>query len=926
VTNWLDIKYSRLRDIIEEQLIEFNDDYYKTMAKLDEIGFMSLKMVCGLDDFTREDLIKIVKRIIEDKAEKQPISKLGVAIKSDAKIPTDSGASWVLYKKNLIKKGLSEDSIESIQTSAFEILQHLSMDTNIDGAVKGLVIGNVQSGKTANMAGLMAMAADNGFNYFVVLSGVIENLRRQTASRLYEDLKGNGNLQWNSIENPSVRSRDPQHNFSQIDLKNHSRQRYFTVCLKNSKRLKDLFNWLQSDDNKAKGLKVLIIDDEADQASINTKDIDEEQSKINNLIRDFVNSEKNLAMNYIAYTATPFANILNETSKESLYPKDFIYVLETSGDYIGPTQIFGTQWPEIPATLDIVRDLSASDKQIINDIQNGEIDNPLPKGFTDAINWFLLTVASLRYQDYSNPISMLVHTSFKVDHHNIIAKKIKEYLVEFKDKFELYLPQLKKMYQNESLDFKKSFFLKTMKNYSAKENVPDYPKWEDILPYLQRVVSLEGNEYLSHIPMDEEGRARYHKGIHLVIDNSRAKAEGEIVRLVYPRKNEQPSVAPAFIVVGGNTLSRGLTLEGLTTTVFLRTTNQADTLMQMARWFGYRKGYEIYPRVWMDHAALERFHFLAQINEEVREEIESMAKNGQYPMDYAPRVRNSPNYQLIRITSANKMQAARVVQFDFSGFNTQTVYFDNDISTLKHNLSYTKQFLNSLEHPDINKSHLIWRDVDVSVVQEFLSNYKYCISDMKMNSISALIKWIQENYEEFSNWNIVLASKGELKHSVDSTDDWKIHNYVINPIKRSKYKHRSSPDIANIGALRTPFDLIVDIEEELSSDDKKVAKMNEIYSLRERHGLGKTPQLVIYKIDKNNDSNESNIITEEDEQNKNARVPLNFPVDVIGINILIPQSNENNLSKEFISANLSYQYDEDLSIYEENEGENNDAT
>ena len=170
------------------------------------------------------------------------------------------------------------------------------------------------------------------------------------------------------------------------------------------------------------------------------------------------------------------------------------------------------------------------------------------------------------------------------------------------------MPQLKVMYENESLDFKRSYFLEGMKEYSTKEEVPDYPEWEEVSRYIERMIRLDMDEFISHIPIGEEGQPKYHKGFHLVIDNSKAKAENQIVRLVYP-KVKAMNPAPAFIVIGGNTLSRGLTLEGLTTTYFLRTTNQADTLMQMARWFGYRKGYEIFPRIWLDSEALERYQF-----------------------------------------------------------------------------------------------------------------------------------------------------------------------------------------------------------------------------------------------------------------------------------------------------------------------------
>ncbi|MEJ1329509.1 hypothetical protein QY895_00075 [Latilactobacillus sakei] len=112
-------------------------------------------------------------------------------------------------------------------------------------AVKGLVVGNVQSGKTANMAGLISMAADLGFNYFIIFSGIIDNLRKQTEDRMYDDLKIPGtNLSWNRIANPSSAERAPEHKWAKIDLSEGSKQRYFTVCLKNTVRMKQLKQWL----------------------------------------------------------------------------------------------------------------------------------------------------------------------------------------------------------------------------------------------------------------------------------------------------------------------------------------------------------------------------------------------------------------------------------------------------------------------------------------------------------------------------------------------------------------------------------------------------------------------------------------------------------------------------------------------------------
>ncbi|HCT0544252.1 TPA: hypothetical protein K8052_002422, partial [Staphylococcus pseudintermedius] len=158
-----------------------------------------------------------------------------------------------------------------------------------------------------------------------------------------------------------------------------------------------------------------------DQASINTKDVQSnEYTTINGIIRKLVNNNIFEGMNYISYTATPYANVLNETGKNSLYPKNFIAILEDSEDYIGPTQLFGTEEPERSPALDIVIQINNRDADIVKQIQNGESGEPLPLSFKASIHWFLITVAALRSLKYRKPISMLVHTSFKIDHHSVI--------------------------------------------------------------------------------------------------------------------------------------------------------------------------------------------------------------------------------------------------------------------------------------------------------------------------------------------------------------------------------------------------------------------------------------------------------------------------------------------------------------------------
>ena len=292
---------------------------------------------------------------------------------NNATISTSPGSSWQLYRKHLKEDmGFSEYSIKSIEQSCFRILKRLNGDTRSTGPIKGLVVGNVQSGKTANMAGLMAMAADNGWNMFIILSGTIENLRVQTETRLGNDLNsGEGNLEWVPLPRDlRKRSNAVSGQTKHLYLNEKDRKRYFAVCLKHATRLGNLITWLQGDPHAQEKLRILIIDDEADQASINTGDVekgDADRKAINRLIVNLVDGKtkkgepstgKYMAMNYVCYTATPYANFLNENYPESLYPKDFLISLEPSKQYFGPNQIFGTG-DEASDGMDIVRSISS---------------------------------------------------------------------------------------------------------------------------------------------------------------------------------------------------------------------------------------------------------------------------------------------------------------------------------------------------------------------------------------------------------------------------------------------------------------------------------------------------------------------------------------------------------------------------------------
>lgn len=879
--SWDDIKNRTFSDIISGE-IEFK--YFKDSKFISEEQDISFE--------TWQKLVEFKKNESKPKETRRPDK----ASASDARIPKDRYSQWVQYKKTLTNNGFSYNSIQNIENDVGYIIRYLSTDTKDSSPIKGLAIGDVQSGKTANMAGLISMAADNGFNFFIVLSGVIENLRKQTANRLYRDLDNSSQFDWTNIDNPKLASRNPESDWTNINL-NNPNKKYYLVSLKNKSRLDNLIKWLYSDKNKLDQLKILIIDDEADQASINTKKLeDEDQSTINNLILSLVNGYNNQtarAVNYISYTATPYANVLNEIGPESLYPKDFIYTLTPSTDYIGAKKMFGLEEPESAPDLNIVRNIPQSDFDIIQQIHKGNMFE-LPVSFKKAINWFIIASAIQRHYEYNKPVSMLVHTSLKINYQEIIAKAIHHYLDDVLSDRESYFKELEQLYENETSEFSYRDFMSAMPEYSNASNVSDYPSWDVILKKIKGLINPHNEHYVDHINLSEEGDFQYHKGIHLIIDNSRTRVDNQQVRLVYPTK--KMNFAPLFIVVGGNTLSRGLTLEGLVSSYFIRQTKQADTLYQMGRWFGYRMNYELLQRVWLDSDTKERFEFISQLNQELIEEINTLNSQLTPPSEVGVKIKNSPNYAFLRITSNNKMQSAIEADLDFTGFSKQTILFKNEKKELESNLKLTENFLNSLSNlDDVSKGKMVWRNVEYEKVRDYLSNMYFSKRDLTFSNIKAFLDWYDSILEEsgFENWNVVLSTKGSIpKYSPDS-DRWNIHGYSPNNVIRSrKGEIQIDGKTISIGTLRSSKDLVSDIPnvEKLKDIPGKI-NQTVAQEVRQRYGLGNVPQLIIYRIDKDSRPNTHNENSE--------RQPVNFEADMIGINLAMPGiQNRNNLARK----------------------------
>ena len=884
---WEEIKYGRRRDYAGLQSfleIQKEINFWPEMSISDWDQLVERQKIA-------EQRIKTVELIdgiahIHDERQDNAIT-----------IPEDEASSWQLYKKKLLDSGFKEDTVTEIESTTLKILKRLNGDTTESEPVKGLVIGNVQSGKTANMAALMAMAADWGWNMFIVLSGTIENLRVQTQNRLFSDLNQQGTLWWRPLQHLS-KTVDISQKAQSLHFDAESRERYFTVCLKNSTRLRKLIQWAQADKNKQRQMRILVIDDEADQAGINTCNIDaEEVSRINKLIRALVNGKNEdgkdiestyLAMNYVGYTATPYANILNEPpEKGSLYPRSFITTLAVSKEYFGPQQIFGYSGDSVSFDgLDIVRTISTDELNELKSIHDGE-SSVTPESLIDAVCWFMCGVACMRIWDYKKPVSMLIHTSQKTAHHSAVAAVVSNWLNQTSTKD--IIKRSERVWYEETSKFTFEDFRAQYPTYDRPDDsINRYPEFSAVEEQLN--ILIDGG--ISHIELDADGDLSYHAGIHLCIDNctnNGVTSDGMHVRLAYPDSSNMPTPAPAFIVVGGATLSRGLTIEGLISTFFLRSVGQADTLMQMGRWFGYRKKYELLPRLWITDKTKQQFIFLAALDQELRDEIQRMDITGRSPADYGPKVKNSPKASFIRITAKNRMQAATEASMDYSGASNQTYLFDNNAATLGGNIRVTEEFIGELGAawvPENNRfsNDIVWRNVSFSVIRKYIERFNFCSRLKVFNDTKPLMDWIEKVTGEgkLGNWNVIVAGKKNATNGVWTLPGGK----TVNKINRSKKNNQNEADenLLDIGVLRDPMDLFADVDiDSISDPEAKQLILDSISNsnsrgaagLRDRAGLDTTPQLIIYRVDQNSTGT-------------GTRRDLEAEEDIIGISIYIP--------------------------------------
>jgi hypothetical protein len=818
------------------------------------------------------------------------------------KLPSKKGLYWQIYRSNIEERFTKEDLLilEQCIFSAAKALRPATQQARSCDRFKGLIVGNVQSGKTGHIGGLMAMAAHRRFNLIIVISGTILSLRKQTEARLFSDLlpkPGKANkTNWKPLEINELKSGRVRVDYK-LGVDNSFAQRNFIVSLKHSKWLNGIAEWLEDSANALSKLNILIIDDEADQAGINTKALVNERTAVNQAILRLLKL-KACSVHYMGYTATPNANILNEPpGPDSLYPSDFITSLPASNCYFGPKEIFGIDGlgEEESAGLDIVRDVAIEHIAQLRQLQSGRGRASLPASLQEALVWFLCASSARRaIVAESNgrlkhaPTSMLIHTSQRISEHEALADAVSKWLSS-RTTSEL-VALCKKRWDDETQRFAKTKFARQYPAYSRIKNVPDYPTFSQIQQHIIRLLEQKP-DHLDLVVDDGKSAAKpawRENKVHICIDNSKPRGIDsglKHARLLYPREADQVKHPTSFIVIGGATLSRGLTIEGLVSTYFLRSSSLEDSLMQMGRWFGYRVGYELLPRIWMTRNTRRKFRHMALAEMHLRESLKDlMATNACKPADYRLSVLSHPNYSWLRPTARNKMSAAEFAEVSFVGTNNQTVVFENRAEWLRHNLNVAKQFLGSLGPPFSHTGKCaVWRSVPTEQIAAVVNRMNFSEHARTFNNKKCFVDWLSKYAERrradglTDGWSVIAAGIRD-----PNAVTWDITRDVsVKKVTRSRLAREDIDDSFSVGTLLDQADMFADFQKPPPTGGT-LSKQEVDKKRREEFNNDPPPQLIFYCIDKNSRPRGGEVGT--------SRVDLCAVEDVVGVCVLVPGS------------------------------------
>jgi len=758
---------------------------------------------------------------------------------------------WRRYR-DFLESRLSDTVVEGLDEATDDILALLEDPQRTDTwDRRGLVVGHVQSGKTSNYSGLICKAADAGYKIIIVLAGTHNNLRSQTQMRLEEGFLGYettidrdpgkpiGVAEFGEdLKTNSATTRAENGDFNKAIAKHFhgispEARPWLFVVKKQKTVLTALLHWIQTrvadttdagDGRKlVTKLPLLMIDDEADNASVDTgeqmfnedgsPDEEHQPKTINSLIRQVLHAFTRKA--YVGYTATPFANIFihhkGATAKEGpdLFPRSFIINLAAPSNYVGPARLFGKMTKEgrkgaLPLSREILDHYDPETEsgwmppkhtKTHIPIHNGQ--ETIPPSLRVAICSFLLACAEreLRGQGAEHS-SMLIHVTryVAVQQHvraqvDEAVRRMRQRIIRGNDADEL-LAQMRKLWEEDFIPTRG----KVAEISPPEECPPEMPEWDRVLAALTDVLA------------DIEVRAI----------NGTAKDALDYAT---------PGAALRVIAIGGDKLARGLTLEGLCVSYFVRTTKMYDTLMQMGRWFGYRPGYLDLCRLYTSPDLVKWFGHIADASEELREEFDFMAEAHLTPEQYGLKVMS---HEVLTVTSPLKMRNAQTLSLTYSGTRPQTILFHRDAKVQAANLAATDALIGSLGAPsaqglkylregesDSWPSARLWRNVDVSRVLAFLATYA-----THPNATSAkapvLADFISKMAEigQLKKWSIALLADGAgvgVPHVFGP--DAEVKSFPMRTPDDREPPGVKDPEKFAIGVLTDPADEGIDLDD-----------------------------------------------------------------------------------------------------------------
>lgn len=845
-------------------------------GKTMEAAVSQLKRMMSLPDdvlnsarFAYEQQIGVIRAIPDPAA----LMSEGTRRKTWYVGPKSGDVFWPGVARRLARS-LDSGAIQSVDDASSKVLSVMAAPGEIEISTRGLVLGYVQSGKTTSFISVIAKAADAGYRFFVVLSGTTDNLRNQTQDRVDRLLigdAGNGWIKLTNLDSDFAEATDNAANLLRAkDL------RFVAVVKKNPARLRRLRDWLQAAGPAVMaGVPILLIDDEADQASVDVGTA--RTSAINRLLREILKQPKAA---YVAYTATPFANLLIdpagahvdiESMSKDLYPSDFIVPLPTPAAYFGAERMFGrteslTGDDPTDDGMDVIRHIPATEATAIRPPKGkGSVytwDPVVGSALRESLRWFLLSTAARRRRGIGNPHStMLVHTSMLAEAHVRLSQAILEELDRIRDA--LGDPSSGEREQFESL-----YLGEVGRVTAASFGYAD-------IDFAQLVHDLAETVVETRVIVDN----------YLSID-----------RLTYD--DEHPATT---IVVGGNTLSRGLTLEGLSSSYFVRSASAYDTLLQMGRWFGYRRGYEDLCRVWMTDELSTWFRDLSLVEAEIRNEMQRYELENLNPSEVAVRIRTHPD---MAITAAAKMRHADKSQLSYSTLRPQTTLFaKDDLDWLRHNEFAVRDLLSAevsagrvaRTFPSGQRGLV---GIDSSSILDFISQYSFH-SDSLTVKARYLDRYVRNENAAGAllKWNVVVIEPS-------SPSERQIDLGLGSPVsllQRSRLAN-SSEGVANLKAIVSTVDRGADLDLDRSEVLRRARGARgtvtdaELMALRSNELPGQG-LLCVYPIDRDSQPQTAN--------QKQTRCEMEAVSDVIGVAFLFPKALGAHSQVEYLQADFS---------------------